>query len=88
MAKKATGKHYTSKGERKANQKISNAVRNDRSEAENMINKYKAYEAGKKVFLTVPNPNPNETNKKFIKIDARSVWGDPKKRNSYEPNRI
>lgn len=33
----------------------------------------------KNVVLTIPNPNTNETNKKFIKINAREVWGSPKK---------
>lgn len=32
----------------------------------------------KNVVLTIPNPNTNETNKKFIKINAREVWGSPK----------
>ena len=33
----------------------------------------------KNVVLTIPNPNTNETNKKFIKVNAREVWGSPKK---------
>lgn len=33
----------------------------------------------KNVILTIPNPNSNETNKKFIKVNAREVWGSPKK---------
>jgi len=27
----------------------------------------------KKVVLTIPNPNTNETNKRFIKVNAREV---------------
>lgn len=33
----------------------------------------------KNVVLTIPNPNTNETNKKFIKVNAREVWGIPKR---------
>ena len=33
----------------------------------------------KNVVLTINNPNKNETNKKFIKVNAREVWGTPKK---------
>lgn len=33
----------------------------------------------KKVVLTIPNPNTNETNKRFIKVNAREVWGSPKR---------
>jgi hypothetical protein len=39
-----------------------------------MMNQLKAYQAGKNVVLTIPNPNPNETNKRFIKVNARDVW--------------
>ncbi len=39
----------------------------------------KAYLKLKNVVLTIPNPNKNETNKKFIKVNAREVWGSPKK---------
>ena len=33
-----------------------------------------AFKKGKLVWLTVPNPNTNETNKKFIKVKASEVW--------------
>ncbi len=33
----------------------------------------------KNVVLTIPNPNKHETNKKFIKVNAREVWGNPKR---------
>jgi len=31
----------------------------------------------KNVMLTVPNPNKNETNKRFIRVSAREYWGNP-----------
>lgn len=36
--------------------------------------KLKAFLAGKNVMLTIPNPNKNETNKKFIRVNAKEVW--------------
>ena len=33
----------------------------------------------KNVVLTIPNPNTNETNKKFIKVNAKDVWGSPRR---------
>ena len=34
----------------------------------------KAFRKGKMVWLTIPNPNKNETNKKFVKVIASDVW--------------
>jgi len=39
-------------------------------------NKRTAWARGKRVMLTVPNPNTNETNKPFIRVNANEVWGD------------
>lgn len=36
--------------------------------------KLQAFLSGKNVMLTVPNPNKNETNKKFIRVNAKEVW--------------
>lgn len=68
--KRASGKHYTSKGERKVvNQKVSNAVRSDYIRSpERFVNQMRALHKGKDVVLTVENPNKNETNKRFIKV--------------------
>ena len=33
-----------------------------------------AFKRGKNVVLTIPNPNTNETNKRFIKVPAKEVW--------------
>lgn len=42
-------------------------------------NKMEAHLAGKPVMLTVANPNKNETNKRFIRVPARDVWGSAKR---------
>jgi chorismate synthase len=76
MAKKGSGVKYVSKGERKADRSISKAVRRDRDSFDIMAAKHRAYAKGHNVVLTVENPNPNETNKKFIRVNARDVYGD------------
>lgn len=64
MAKsKATGKHYTSKGERKSS--MSTKVKDP---AITMLNKMDALMKGKDVYFTIENPNKAETNKKFIRV--------------------
>ena len=75
MAEKKTGK-YTSKGERKANKKISNAVRRDKDPFEVAAAKHRAFAKGFNVVLTIPNPNDKETNKPFIRVNAKDVYGD------------
>ena len=50
---------------------------------ERSSNQLKAFYKGRRVILTVPNPNTNETNKRFIRVNARDVWsggGKEKKR--------
>ena len=82
--KKSSGKHYTSKGIVGVNKKISNAIRSERSSALVMLNKLRAYQQGKNVVFTIENPNPNETNKKFIRVSARVLLGDPRERATFK----
>ncbi len=78
MGKKASGKHYTSKGERIGSMKT--ATRNP---ADRIMNQLLAWKAGKNVVITIENPNKNETNKKFIRVNAREHYGDPRKRTGF-----
>ena len=39
-----------------------------------LINQRKAFDAGKNVVVTIENPNKNETNKPFIRVNARDIW--------------
>jgi len=41
---------------------------------ERVHNQLSAFQRGRNVVLTIPNPNTNETNKRFIKVNARDVW--------------
>ena len=76
--KNSSGKNYTSKGERpNVKQSTINAVRSSRTFIERRASQVEAWKKGKRVMLTVENTNTNETNKKFIRVEARDVWGDP-----------
>jgi hypothetical protein len=69
MGKKSSGKHYTSKGERKnvANS-TTNAIRKDRDSGDDMLNRQRAWKNGSNPWVTMANPNKNETNKRFIRV--------------------
>lgn len=70
--KKSSGTSYVSKGI--VGTTKSRSKQDPDYPALRMMNQLKAYQAGKNVVLTIPNPNPNETNKRFIKVNARDVW--------------
>ena len=72
-SKKSNGKNYASKGERR-NVVNGKQRSSDVSNLDTVSNKMKAFKKGKLVWLTVPNPNTNETNKKFIRVKASEVW--------------
>ncbi len=75
MAKNKSRDQQTSAGERpNVNKKILNLVRKDKTFLVKTLAKQNAFKSGKKVVLTIPNPNTNETNKRFIRIDAKDVW--------------
>lgn len=76
--KQSSGKHYTSKGIVGVDRKILNAVRRDRPETVNMLNKFKAFLDGRKVYVTIDNPNPLETNKRKIRVLMKTLYGDSK----------
>ena len=81
MAKRKKSRaHQESKGERR---NVAKSTRKQMRDAVTpltiMSNKMKAWRAGKNVIVTIPNPNKKETNIKFIKVNAKEVWGSPKK---------
>lgn len=76
MGKKKTRAHQVSKGERRP---IDPRWRKEYRREYNgsitqMQNKVDAWLKGKNVMLTIENPNKNETNKKFIRVNANKVW--------------
>ena len=56
------------------------AMRKDyMSSGQRIVNQRAAWAKGMNVVLTMENPNKNETNKKYIRVNARDVWGSPKR---------
>lgn len=81
MGKKSSGNTYQSKGERpNVKRNILNAVRRDVSPSQKMEHIMNAYLKGRNPWLTVPNQNTNETNKRFIRVKSEDLWGNPKNR--------
>lgn len=77
MAKKKSRAKYTSKGLRR---NVASKRRDpEPTVADTFINKWNAFLKGHKVFYTIPNPNPDERNKKFIRVEAKTLYGDYRK---------
>jgi len=76
MGKKKQRSTQTSKGERRTVAKATTkAMRREYMQSTDRINnQLAAFMKGKNVMLTVPNPNKNETNKRFIRVPAKEVW--------------
>ena len=55
------------------NKKILNAMRRDKDGLTTLRNKQDAFQKGKRVMVTIPNPNTNETNKRFIRVTAQEA---------------
>lgn len=81
MAKKASGKTYTSKGQHSnVSRKTLNSIRGDDAARLRAQNVQDAYLKGKNPWLTIENPNKAETAKKFIRVRANDVMKHPKER--------
>ena len=80
----------TSKGERpNTNPSVLKAKRRDYMDApfDRLNNQVKAWRAGKKVMVTIENPNKKETNKPFIRVPARQAGGVPKEMQLFNPKK-
>lgn len=79
MAKrKSTNDKYVSKGERPSSMST-----RTKCESSKLINQQKAHLQGKRVTVRVPNPNKEETNKRFIRVLSTTVWKDPKQTTNF-----
>ena len=89
--KKSSGNNYTSKGERRnVSRAVTKAARKSyrADHLKVMNNKMTAFFKGFNVTDTIENPNPNETNKRYIKVrfqdahykgrDYKTVLSGPK----------
>lgn len=76
MAKKKQRSKYTSKGQnRNVSSDISKAVRREIDHIDRLINKLDAWSKGRRTMVTIENPNPNETNKRYIRQEGNIVFG-------------
>lgn len=78
MGKKTSRKTYTSKGQRKSIARSTViAVRKEQNTfLTKLENKFNSFLKGKRVMVTIENPIKSETNKPFIKVEGRVLWGD------------
>lgn len=58
-----------------------------KTETEKYMNKLDAWAKGQKVYFTVQNPNKNETNKPFIKVEGIQYLGHYKQPNVLVPGK-
>ena len=71
MGKKKTRSAYTSSGGTPTiSRRISNSVREDVGNGTKMLRQLKMWSKGKRTMITVENPNKNETNKRFIRVEG------------------
>lgn len=71
MAKKGgKSKGFISQGAHSnVSRKVRNAMRSDYLQSsDRVMNQLRALQQGKDVVMTIPNPNKEQTNKKFIKV--------------------
>ena len=63
--------------------KVTNALRRGyMASGERVMNQLMAWKRGKNVVVTIENPNKNETSKRFIRVRAIDIWGDPRAKKS------
>jgi hypothetical protein len=83
MAKgKSSGKGgYTSAGiHSNVSSATKRAVRRAYIESgDRVLNQLAAFRAGKRVMVTIENPNKEETSKRFIRVEASTIWKRPAK---------
>lgn len=65
-------------------QGILNANRREyRASGERLLNQRRAFEKGKRVMVTIANPNPNDTSRPFIRVTAQDAgWRSNRMPNS------
>jgi hypothetical protein len=79
VGKKRTRSKVVSKGLRRSIVAGVKEVRQGRSPGEVAMNKRKAWIKGQNPWVTVPG---TQTNKRFVRVRANTVWGDPKRRST------
>tara|TARA_Y100000996_G_scaffold382095_1_gene337086 strand:+ start:290 stop:553 length:264 start_codon:yes stop_codon:yes gene_type:complete len=73
MGRKKSRDKYVSQGLRKnVSRRWLKLTRKDNDDR--LFNQWDAFMKGKNVMLTIPNPNKNETNKRYIRVPAKHQW--------------
>ena len=81
MAKKSSGKTYVSQGvHSNVSRSTLNGIKRERDPAEKIINIQKAWLKGQNPWVTIANPNKEQTDRKFIRVKSNILWGNPKDR--------
>jgi len=90
MGKKRTRSKVVSKGLRSSvSRQTLKAVSRNVPEIEKVLNKLKHWGRGKRTMVTIANPNKNEKNKPFIKVEGNhSAAFGPWKRIEKEKNNL
>jgi hypothetical protein len=71
MGKKKLRTKNVSKGQRDSISKdLLKKLRNEKPLIDKILNKLNSWSKGGRTTLTIPNPNKNETNKPFIKVEG------------------
>jgi hypothetical protein len=74
--KKSSGKTYTSQGKyRNVSKATLNAMRAGKSEIDKMLDKQRAWLSGKNPWVTIDNPNKEQTNKRKIRVRMNDLCG-------------
>jgi hypothetical protein len=76
MGKKRIRKTQISKGQRRSIVAGVKEARRDVPEVVKALNKIAAWKKGQNPWVTVPG---TQSNMRFIRVRANSLWGDPKK---------
>ena len=64
-------KTYVSKGKfPSVSKKTLKAMSRDRTYTDKLADQLKYWSKGKRTMVTIPNPNKNETNKRFIRVEG------------------
>lgn len=83
----AKGKSSKSSGKTSAgvhsnvSRKLTNAIRSEYlNSPERLINQLRAHKQGKRVVVTIANPNKEEAakGKAFMRVPASTIWRDPR----------
>jgi hypothetical protein len=57
------------------NSKTLSVMKANKSDAEKMLDKQRAWLKGKNPWMTIANPNKEQTNKKFIRVKMNDMMG-------------